>query len=125
MENPVTLDQLTQKTGVPPSLLDSMCTDEDLLLLARFCDPWETIGRRLKLSQKDLNAIKEENASADLRRDEVLRKWKRKMAIFATYRAFLEVLLKDDNALAAYELCKELKKHHPQPTSQSKPKWDS
>ena len=121
MGTPITIDELAQKAGVSPvSLLErDMCTDEDLLALARFCDSWELTGHYLKLSERELSAVDEENKTVELKRVGILKKWRRKKAFYATYRAFIDVFLEQGDALTAYKICQEFQKHYCQSEAQS------
>ena len=102
----VTLEDLIALYGVKN--IDRECTDEDILALGDFCDPWKLVGEFLGLSLSEINGIGEDNQTAPLRRLAVLQSWKSKFAFKATYRALITALLKCKKADLASKVCKTL-----------------
>ena len=116
-----TVDELAQEAGVSPvSLLNKICSEEDLLLLARFCDPWKLIGSHLKLPEEELSAIDEQNKDVGSKRLALLRKWRQREAFRATFRAFVDMLFKQERNMDVFEVCQVFQKNHCQSTSQGK-----
>ena len=102
----VTLEDLIVLYGVKN--IDRKCTDEDILALGNFCDPWELVGRFLGLDPPEISGIAEDNRTAPLRRLAVLKSWKSKFTFKATYRALITALLKCGKANLASKVCEIL-----------------
>ena len=100
------LSVLVTKAGV--RYLDQECSSGDLLNLSGFCDPWELVGRHLRLQSHEISGIDEDNKNAELKRLGVLQKWKEKLAFKATYRVLVAALVSCGKADQAYKVCEFL-----------------
>ena len=109
---PIDVRDLAHKVGINLQDLDEECRDHHLLDFAALCDPWELVGYHLKLTQPQINAIKEDYNShgAEMKRIMVLRKWKESV-LTCTYRALVDAFLKCNNAQQALTVCEAVKVH--------------
>ena len=103
---------LAHRAGISLQDLEEECRDHHLLDFAGLCDPWELVGYHLKLTQPQINAIKEDYNShgAEMKRIMVLRKWK-ETVLTCTYRALVEAFLKCNKAQQALTVCEAVKVH--------------
>ena len=62
--------ELAKEAGISVESLDRarVCSDNDLKTYARTCDVWELIAYTIGLSEPQINAVKEENNSTEVRR---------------------------------------------------------
>ena len=100
---------LTSEAGISVEDLEHECGEHDLRNLADVCDPWELIGRHLRLKEADISAIKENHYLAELRRLEMLRKW-RNTTLRPTYRMLIEAFLRSNMTQQALSICKKIKR---------------
>ena len=110
---PISANELAGEAGLKLECLDLPFRKDDAHILAEFCDPWENIGYLLNLKGAKINAIKEDNSSAEKRRIATLQAWKEKFACRATYRVLIEALIRFGNAQQALELCIKIKDLRP------------
>ena len=103
---PHTVDDLAARAGVVD--INRECGKDDILSLARFCDPWQLVGRHLGLSEPQISAIDGDNRSTDLKRLGALQKWKEMFVFKATYRVLVGVLIDCGKAQQAMDVCKYL-----------------
>ena len=108
-KSPITANELAKKAGLSLESLDFPFRVDHAHILAGFCDPWETIGYHLRLNSAEINAIKEDNSSAEKRRIATLQAWKEKFAYRATYRVLIEALISCGHAQQALDLCIKIK----------------
>ena len=109
-KSPITANELAKKAGLSLESLDFPFRVDHAHILAGFCDPWETIGYHLRLNSAEINAIKEDNSSAEKRRIATLQAWKEKFAYRATYRVLIEALISCGHAQQALDLCIKISK---------------
>ena len=96
----IRVQDLVARAGVRK--IDTECSKEDLLPLAKFCDPWELIGQNLGLERQQISAVNEDCKSTDLKRLGILQKWKEMYSFKATYRSLVTAFIacgKNDQAL--------------------------
>ena len=101
----ITVKKLEERYQIPQGLLDDTFTDEHAKEFALSVDSWELLASHLDLSEQQIEAIKIDNKSQEVRRLKVLNKWKQKFAYHATYRRLLEVLLSIDRKDLACNVC--------------------
>lgn len=101
-----TVDDLAVRAGVID--INRECGTDDILSLAIFCDPWQLVGRHLRLTDAQINAIDGDNRSTDLKRLGALQKWREMFVFKATYRVLVEALIDCGKAQQASEVCKYL-----------------
>lgn len=107
-------DQLTLERIVascpdlPIEYLDRECTEEDLLPLSEFCFSVTVFGAALGLREVDTTDIDRDNRDNEEKRFAVVQKWKESFANLATYRKFVEALLKRRKRNQAREVCRYL-----------------
>ena len=76
-----------------------------MLIICLFCDRWESIGYRLKLTKSDISSIKDNNSDAEMRRILMLQTWKERFAHKDTYLDLIEALLRGGRAQQALNMC--------------------
>ena len=103
------LEVITSEAGITILDLDKECTEHAILGLAKFCDPWQWVACHLKLTKAEINAIDEDCRSTDVKRLAVLQKWRQKFAMKATYRVFVDALLRCGLVMDASDVCKLVK----------------
>ena len=106
---PITVEELAVEAGLPLQYLDKVFSDGYAHTFAEFCDPWENIAYHLKLTKVDVNTIKNDNGTAELKRISTLETWSEKFAHRATYRVLIEALIQSKHAKQALKLCRKLK----------------
>ena len=107
----ITVNDLVVEADIHLRVLDMECRDEHLPRFANLCDPWELVGRHLGLSQIQINVIKEDYPSTEMRRIKVLDEWK-KSVLSCTYKKLVEAFLRCNMTEQALNVCKELKQYH-------------
>ena len=107
-DSPVSFEEIIAKTGIELQRLKQECSDEDLLILARYCDSWKLIGHYLKLTKSQLSAIDSDYKTTDKKRVAALQKWKESFAYKATYQVLLESFLSCKMSQQACDICKHL-----------------
>ena len=100
---PLSIEDLVTKAGVKD--IDQPCLETDLVHLAKYCDPWELVGRHLGLKEHHLSDIREDHKSAELRRLGVLQKWYQMLSFKATYRALASALIACNKVDQALKVC--------------------
>ena len=106
---PLTVEDLAEEAGLPLPCLENVFHEEYAPLLAEYCDPWEPIGYHLKLTKVDINTIKNDNETTELKRIATLETWYEKFAHKATYRVLIEALIRSKHAKKALCVCRTLK----------------
>ena len=101
----ITVEELEERYQIPQGFLDDTFTDEHAREFALSVDSWELLASHLDLSEQQIEAIKIDNESQEVKRLKVLNKWKQKFAYRATYRRLLEVLLSIDRKDLACNVC--------------------
>ena len=99
----ISIDELISKAGVKN--INQPCLEKDLVHLAKYCDPWELVGRHLELKDHHLSDIREDHKSAELRRLGVLQKWYQMLSFKATYRALVSALISCNKVDQALNVC--------------------
>ena len=102
----IRIEDLVAKAGVVD--IDQECSNEDTLPLSDLCDPWELVGRFLKLSQVQIRDIDRDVKTTDLKRLTVLQKWRESYAFKATFRALVSALISSKRVDAAQKVCQYL-----------------
>ena len=103
------IEELTLHAGIAIHSLDKECTDNEIVGLAKFCDPWRVIAYHLELKQSDVSAINEDNLTTEEKRLAVLHKWRERFSMKATVRRFIDALLKCDQVDKASKVCELMK----------------
>ena len=116
-EPPVTVEELAGKAGLPLQYLDGEFRKDYVPILAEFCDPWENIGYHLKLTRTNIETIKHDNTTSEMKRIAMLTKWKEKFAYKSTYRILIEALIQSEHAQQAQDVCQKLKSVMPNDAS--------
>ena len=110
----LTLNEVASQAGIDNlDILDQECSEQVLLSLAKHCMDWKTIGHCLALTSVEIEEIFEAYV-IEQKQVGMLRKWKKKFAFKATYRALIEALLscgKDSDAIAACKAITSSKLH--------------
>lgn len=104
----VSLDEVIAQTGIKLQRLKQGCCDEDLLILARYCDRWKLIGQHLRLTRSQISAIDNDFKTTDEKRVAALQKWKEVFAYKATYQVLVESFLSCNMSQQACDICKHL-----------------
>ena len=107
-DSPVSLKEIIAKTGIDPQRLEQQCSDEDILILARYCDNWKLIGHHLKLTKTQLGDIDGDCRTTAEKRLALLQKWKESFPFKATYEVLVESLLSCEMSQQACDICKHL-----------------
>ena len=105
----ITIKELAEKAGLSLECLDLPFHKNHAHILARFCDPWDSIGYHLGLDDVIINGIKEDNFTAEKRRIATLQSWKEISAHRATYRVLIQALIESERAQKALDLCRKIK----------------
>ena len=106
---PIDIVALIDEAGVAGVQdLEQEINELDLHDLADLCDPWELIGRHLRLKEADISAIKENYSSAELRRLKMLNKW-RDTNLRPTYKMLIDAFLKCGKVQQALVICNKIK----------------
>ena len=100
---------LASEAGIGVEDLEQECREHDLYNFVDLCDPWEVIGHHLRLKKADISAIKEDYNSAELRRLEMLKKW-RNTTLRPTYRMLIEAFLRSNKTQQALSICNKIKR---------------
>ena len=89
------MEQIAKEVGVdlfdPGGPLDQKITDQHILSVCGFMTDWETVASHLKLGDVDVDEIKQNSSSA--KKEEMLKKWRNKELMNATYRRLGTVFL--------------------------------
>ena len=101
----ITVEKLIERYRIPQGFLDEKFTDEHAREFALLIDSWELLASHLGLSKQQIEAIKVDNDKHDVRRENVLTRWKETYAYHATYRRLLEVLLSINRKDLACNVC--------------------
>ena len=112
-QSPFTANELAKEAGLSSDCLKLPFRKDHAHVLAKFCDPWESIGYHLGLDDAIINGIKEDNSTAEKRRTAMLQLWKEKFAHKATYRVLIQALIESGRAQQALELCCKIKELQP------------
>ena len=105
-----TVEQLAEKAGVSLGYLNRQISGQHVLEFAKHCSIYQLIGPQLGLEEQELSDIEDDYKKAELKRRAVLERWKKKKTFEATYRRFLEALIKCDWNNNAYQACCTLAK---------------
>jgi len=83
-------------------LLNKICTDKDLIEIAKELDKWETVWASLSITEPEVTEI-QKNYQADYlaQKINVLMRWKKNCQSNATFAALSEVFRAVGNALMA------------------------
>ena len=109
MQPQPSLQDILTEAEISLQLLEQPCSEESLLDLANYCDPWNIVGQHLKLSETVINDIDRDYRTTEEKRIKLLKKWKEGFAFKATYEVFVKALLSSGRVDPALEVCKLLK----------------
>ena len=87
-----TLEELLKKVGVCHEKINDGISDEHLLKISMFLTSWRRVAPFLGIGSNDLEAIEQEK-DEQVKRLNVLQKWKGIFGFNAMYRKLVEVLL--------------------------------
>lgn len=118
MSSKYSVDDLAARARVID--INRECGSDDILSLARFCDPWQLVGRHLGLDSAQITAIDSDNRSTDLKRLGVLQKWKETFVFKATYRVLVEALIDCGKVQQASEVCQYLARKEGRPRARGR-----
>ena len=104
----ITLEELLKKVGVCPEKLNDCISDDHLLKISMFLTSWRTVAPFLEIKSNHLEDIEQEK-DEQVKRLNVLQKWKGIFGYKATYRKLVEVLLSLAKADVAEKVCDLLK----------------
>ena len=110
MEQPMSVEELTEHVGIDTSTLDQRCSEEHLRRIAKKISNWEQYAKPLGLSHQHIQDIKtDNNLEYGMKALRVLEKWKKRNAFKATYKNLICTFLDQDDAELAEHICKLLK----------------
>ena len=98
--------EVANQAGVKLHVLSQECSSTVLVDLAEFCEDWQLIARRLKLTQADITAIDVDKRTEEVKRVVMLEKWKERFASKANGKTFIEALLAARKTTQAIEAAK-------------------
>ena len=98
--------EVANQAGVKLDVLSQECSSTVLVDLAEFCEDWQLIARRLKLTQADITAIDVDKQTEEVKRVVMLEKWKERFASQANGKTFIEALLAARKTRQAIEAAK-------------------
>ena len=98
--------KVANQAGVKLDVLSQECSSTVLVDLAEFCEDWQLIARRLKLTQADIKAIDVDKRTEEVKRVVMLEKWKERFASKANGETFIEALLAARKTRQAVEAAK-------------------
>ena len=99
------LEDIIAKVGITLEDLEKEPTNDDELELAKFCYPWKWVAAHLKLSNADIHGIDVDYQNTELKTLGTIKKWRECQAFKATYRKFVEALLRCGKVKDAVEVC--------------------
>ena len=85
------MEDIAAKTGVDIHTLQSECSDEVLIEIAKIVVDWKAFGSELCLDEEDLDSIQQDKKHKKLTL--ILKKWKEKFGSQATNQTLIEVAL--------------------------------
>ena len=106
--NEILLGDLSERYHLSQDLLDKELSEEHLKEVSIIIADHEIVGPELGLTETEIAAINCDGSTQDLRKLEMLRRWKRKCLWKATYRILTEALLKCNRADHARRVCELL-----------------
>ena len=110
MDQPMSVEELTEHVGIATSILDQRCSEVHLGKIAKKISNWEQYAKPLGLSDQHIQDIKtDNNLKYGMKALRVLEKWKKRKAFKATYKNLICTFLDQDDAELAEQLCKLLK----------------
>ena len=101
----ISLQGLIDKYQLSPHQLNKEVSEKHLRDVSRIIDDHETVGPELGLSPAEITAINSDARTQELRRMEMLKKWKQKFVWGATYMQLIEALLKCGRGGDARDVC--------------------
>ena len=122
MEQPMSVEELTEHVGIVTSALDQRCSEEHLGKIAKKISNWEQYAKPLGLSDQHIRDIKtDNNLEYGMKALRVLEKWKKRNAFKATYKNLIRTFLDQNDAELAEQICKLLKVGEVTETTRSSP----
>lgn len=104
----ISLQDLTAKFPPSQDRLDEEVSEEHLRVMSRIIVDHETVGLELGLTVPELAEINHDATTLERQKMYMLRKWKQKFALKATYRQLIEALLRCCRGEDAQNVCKLL-----------------
>ena len=78
--------------------LQQVCTEKDLVCIARQVEQWESLYAYLSITGPETTAIKKDHlGNYEQQKVEVLKLWKRKKGLQATFKVLADIFSKDLN----------------------------
>ena len=98
-----TMEQIAKEVGGvvlldPGGPLDQKITDQHILSVCNFMTDWETVASHLELRDVTVYDIKHNSSSVKKKKEEMLKKWRSKESMNATYRRLGTVFLELEQA---------------------------
>ena len=104
----VSLQQLLDRFHLSRGRRSADISEEHLTEASKIIDDHEVVGPRLGLTPQEMTAIDRDARTHELKKKAMLRKWKQKLSLNATYRTLTEALLKCSRADHAQDVCELL-----------------
>ena len=98
--------KVANQADVKLNALSQECSSTVLVDLAEFCEDWQLIAKRLKLTKADITAIDVDKRTEEVKRVEMLEKWKERFASQANGKTFIKALLAARKTRQAIEAAK-------------------
>ena len=89
----ITLEELSEKVGVPSRELNDRISNDHLYQIALFLTAWRRVVTYLGLGENEVGDVEREQRDEQDRRLRALLRWKGIFGFRATYRRLVEVLL--------------------------------
>ena len=110
MDQPMSVEELTEHVGIATSALGQRCSEAHLRKIAKKISNWEQYAKPLGLSDQHIQEIRtDNNLEYGMKALQVLEKWKKRNAFKATYINLIRTFLDQDDAELAEQICKLLK----------------
>ena len=104
-----TVNAILTNSGIRDEDLDVECSDEHITQIATKLERWEYVARFLKFSETEIEDILCNNSLREVQRMKLLKRWKKRFAFNATYRALVETFCKCELMELAEYVCSLLK----------------
>ena len=104
----ISLQDLIEKYQLSLHQLDEEVSEEHLRDVSRIIDDHEIVGPELGLSDAEMTALNADGRTHQLKKMEMLRKWRQKSVWKATYRRLIEALLHCGRGNHAQKVCELL-----------------
>ena len=106
---PIDISELVRRAGINEECLDKECNEAHLRGdIASLCDDWELIAFEIGLDESQINAIKRDNSSVEVKRITFLQKWKESQ-LKPTYKMLVGAFLTRNRTQKAMKICELVK----------------